>query len=409
MGLTWTLAIRNIFRNKRRTLLTLLLVSMTLAVLIFTDGFMRGMTDVMIRSATRLYPGDGQIHQLNYLDERDGEKYISNVSAHIDQIENEPLIESYTLRATDFGMVSSTANNLPVQVVGIDADLEATVSKLKLSMVKGEYMSVGGADTQILIGQPLAELLEVDLGDRLVVSVNNYDLDELDQRLFRVSGIFNMNSKFFDESLVFVQLPKAQAMMGLGNGVHEIAFNFYEESLSSDNDLPVWNNLSTSESIAEGWKKLMPELAAIIAMMDYSMLVVGGILFMVAILGVVNAMFMSIYERTYEFGVILAIGTRRSSVFALIMIEGLLLSLIAIVIGSVLGALANYIVGIIGIDYSSMDISGVALAEVIRTDLNMTQFTELPFYVFLMVMIASLYPAVHAARIIPAKALHKSL
>jgi ABC-type antimicrobial peptide transport system permease subunit len=137
--------------------------------------------------------------------------------------------------------------------------------------------------------------------------------------------------------------------------------------------------------------------------------VVGGILFMVARLGVVNAMFMSIYERTYEFGVILAIGTRRSSVFALIMIEGLLLSLIAIVIGSVLGALANYIVGIIGIDYSSMDISGVALAEVIRTDLNMTQFTELPFYVFLMVMIASLYPAVHAARIIPAKALHKSL
>jgi ABC-type lipoprotein release transport system permease subunit len=409
MGLTWTLAIRNVFRNKRRTLLTLLLISMTLAVMIFTDGFMRGMSDVMIRSATRLYPGDGQIHHVEYLAERDGEKFITNVAQSVERIKNEPLVESYTIRATDFGMVSSTSNNLPVQVVGVDAELEATVSKLKLSMVSGEYLSTTGTDTQILIGQSLADLLEVNLGDRLVVSVNNYERNELDQRLFRVSGIFRMNSKFFDEGLVFVQLPKAQAMMGIGGGAHEIAFNFYEESLSSNNDLPMWENLSSTDTIAEGWKKLMPDLAAIIGMMDYGMFIIGGILFMVAILGVVNAMFMSIYERTYEFGVILAIGTRRSSVFALIMIEGLLLSLMAIVLGSVFGALANYLVGINGIDYSSMDISGVALAEVIRTDLNMSQFTALPFYVFVMVMVASLYPAAHAARIIPAKALHKSL
>ncbi|MFQ3228972.1 ABC transporter permease [Reinekea sp.] len=409
MGLTWTLAIRNIFRNKRRTLLTLLLISMTLAVMIFADGFMRGMSDVLIRSATRLYPGDGQIHHTEYLAERDGEKFIGNIAQTIERIKNEPLVESYTIRATDFGMVSSTANNLPVQVVGVNADLEATVSKLKLSIVSGDYLSTAGVDTQILIGQTLADLLEVNLGDRLVVSVNNYELNELDQRLFRVSGIFSMNSKFFDEGLVFIQLPKAQKMMGIGSGAHEIAFNFYDESLSSNNELPLWKNLSSTDSIAEGWKRLMPDLAAIVGMMDYSMIIVGSILFMVAILGVVNAMFMSIYERTYEFGVIIAIGTRRSSVFALIMIEGLLLSLIAIVLGAGFGALANYLVGINGIDYSSIDVSGVALAEVIRTDLHISQFTALPFYVFMMVMVASLYPAAHAAQIIPAKALHKSL
>jgi ABC-type lipoprotein release transport system permease subunit len=409
MGLTWTLALRNIFRNKRRSILTILLISMTLAVLIFTDGFMRGMTDVLIRSATRLYPGDGQIHHVEYLAERDGEKFITDVEQSIEKVQAASLIESYTLRATDFGMVSSSANNLAVQVVGIDADLEATVSKLKLSMVEGQYMSVEGSDTQILIGRALADLLEVNLGDRLVVSVNNYDMDEIEQRLFRVSGIFSMNSKFFDQGLVFIQLPQAQAMMGIGSGVHEIAFNFVDESLSSDSDLPLWNELSSDSSIAEGWKKLMPELASMIGMMDYSMLIVGSILFMVAILGVVNAMFMSIYERTYEFGVIIAIGTRRSSVFALIIMEGLLLSLVSIVIGAAIGAVLNYLVGINGIDYGSMDISGVALAEVIRTDLNIVQFTQLPFYVFMMVMVASLYPAAHAARIIPARALHKSL
>jgi len=409
MGLTWKLALRNISRNRRRTALTMLLISMTLAIMIFTDGFMYGMSDVLVRSATRLYPGDAQIHHVEYLAERDGEKTIRDVPGNILKLNNEPMVENYTLRATDFGMVSSTANNLAVQVVGIDADLEASVPKLKLGLVDGEYITNDGLDTQIYIGKPLAELLEVDLGDRLVVSVNNYELEEIDQRLFRVSGLFEMNSKFFDEGLVFIQLPKAQAMMGIGESVHEIAFNFVDESFSGQTDLPIWQQLSSDTTTAQGWKALMPDLAAMLGMLDYSMVIVGGILFVVAILGVINAMFMSIYERTYEFGVIIAIGTRRTSVFVLILVEGLLLCLGSLIIGSALGAVINLWVGYVGIDYGSMDVSGVALAEMIRTDLRVSQFTELPFFVFIMVMVACIYPAIHAANIIPAKALHKSL
>ena len=409
MGLTWKLAIRNILRNKRRTLLTMLLISMTLAILIFTDGYMKAMADVMIRSATRLYPGDGQIHHVDYLAERDGEQQIADVDWHINALKAEPMIESYSPRALDFGMVSSTANNLAVQVVGIDADLEAQVSKLKLSIVFGDYLSNEGSDTQILIGQGLADLLEVDLGDRLVVSVNNYELNEIDQRLFRVSGMFKMNSKFFDEGLVFIQLPKAQQMLGIGNHVHEIAFNFFDESLSSDQSLLVWKHLSTETTIAQGWTSLMADLASIISLFDFSMLIVGGILFVVAILGVINAMFMSIYERTYEFGVIIAIGTRRISVFTLILVEGLVLCIASLIVGSMIGAAITVAIGNVGIDYGSMELSGVALAEILRPELRVLQFTELPFAVFVMTMVACIYPAIHASRIVPATALHKSL
>lgn len=409
MGLTWKLALRNIRRNKRRTLLTILLISMTLAILIFTDGYMRAMTDVMVRSATRLYPGDGQIHHTEYLAERDGEKQIVDVDGHLKKLQQSDLIDGYSPRAMDFGMVSSSANNLAVQVVGIDPQMESTVSKLKLSIVEGQYLTSDGPETQIMIGEPLAELLEVDLGDRLVVSVNNYEINDIDQRLFRVSGVFKLNSKFFDEGMVFVQLPKAQSMMGIGQSVHEIAFNFVDESISSDETLPIWSQLSTKSTIAQGWSQLMPDLATIVGMIDYSLLIVGGILFVVAILGVINAMFMSIYERTYEFGVVLAIGTRRGSLFVLIMAEGLVLALISLVIGVAIGTLIVLVVGLLGIDYGSMDISGVALAEVLRPELNMNHFTELPFAVFVMTLVACLYPAVHAAKIIPAKALHKSL
>ncbi|EAR07325.1 ABC transporter permease [Reinekea blandensis] len=409
MGLTWKLALRNILRNKRRTTLTLLLISMTLAILIFTDGYMRAMSDVMVRSATRLYPGDGQIHHVDYLAERDGEKVISDVDGHLQRLQSTEQIASYSPRAMDFAMVSSSANNLAVQLVGIDPQLEAGVSKLESSLVQGEYLSSQGRSQQIMIGRPLAELLEVDLGDRLVVSVNNYEIDSVDQRLFRVSGIFQLNSKFYDEALIFVPLASAQEMMGIGSNVHEIAFNFVDESLSSDESLALWSELSGPQTIAEGWTTLMPDLATMIGLMDYSMLIVATILFVVAILGVINAMFMSIYERTYEFGVVLAIGTRRSSLFVLIMAEGLMLALISLVLGSILGAIAVEITGAVGIDYGNMDISGVALAEVLRPEITIGQFTELPFSVFVMTMVASLYPALHAARIVPAQALHKSL
>lgn len=409
MGLTWKLASRNIFRNKRRTFLTVMLLSFTLAALIFTDGFMSSMFDVMIKSSTRLYPGDGQIHQVDYLLERDGEKVIEDVQSHMSKLKDSPDISGYTLRAMDFGMISSTANNLAVQVVGIDAQLEASVSKLALAVNEGSYLDNTGNPNQILIGDELAELLEVSLGDRLVVSVNNYETNDIDQRLFRVSGIFNLNASFLDKGLVFIQLPRMQEMMGIGDAVHEIAFNFFDESKSGESDLPLWAELSSDTTKAEGWKTLMPELASIMEMSQYSLLIIGAILFGVAVLGVINAMFMSIYERTYEFGVVLAIGTRRSSVFVLILAEGIVLGLMSLVVGSIMGALINVWVGAVGIDYSAMEIAGTSLAEVIRPANQINQFTVLPFAVFVMTCVACIYPAVHAARIVPAHALHKSL
>lgn len=407
--LTLKLALRNIMRNKRRTALTVLLISATLAILIFTDGYMKAMADVMIRSATRLYPGDAQMHQVNYLPERDGENVIIDVSIQLQTLANSQEVESYSPRAFDFGMVSSTANNLPVQVVGVDAELEASVSKLARSIVQGQYLTNDGNSKQILIGKKLAELLEVELGDRLVVSVNNYQLDDIDQRLFRVSGVFTMNSRIFDENLVFIQLPMAQEMLGIDNGVHEIAFNLVDEASSANEELPLWQQLSNDRVSAQGWTTLLPDLAGMIALFDYSMLIVFGILFSVAVLGVVNAMFMSIFERTYEFGVLLAIGTQRRTLFSLILVEGLLLALIALLVGSVLGAITTTWIGQTGIDYGNMDISGVALAEVLRPYLVVSQFVEYPLAVLVMTLLACIYPAMFAARIVPATALHKSL
>ena len=144
-------------------------------------------------------------------------------------------------------------------------------------------------------------------------------------------------------------------------------------------------------------------------MSNYSSLIVGAILFFLASLGVINSMFMSIYERIYEFGVAKAIGTRPFDLFRLIMVEALLLALLSCFFGMSVGALLGEWYATNGIPLGEMEISGIAMNNNIPTVLAWHQFTNFPAYVILLVLTAALYPARFAANIIPTDALHRSL
>lgn len=407
--MSWQLALRNLARNRRRTLLTGMIISLSLAALVLTDGVISAMADTMVRSATRLYGGDAQIHQRDYLAARDEQFSFGEVDELLDQLDQSELVEAAAPRALAFGMVSSSASNRAVQVMGIDPQREARVSKLESVVVDGDYLDAAGSETQLLIGWRLAQLLEAELGDRIVLSLHNQLDETAEQQLFRVSGIFRFNARELDENAAFILLPRAQQMLGIGNQVHELAFNLRQASLAGQSDLPLIAELSNADRVAEGWPQLMPQLDGMLQMTRYSTVIVGIILFVLAALGVINGLFMSIYERTWEFGVLLAIGTRRSSLFGLILSEGLLLGIGAIVIGLLVGVVVTVLVAQIGIDYGGMEVAGVALNEVIRPQLQLSQLIILPVWVLALTLLACLYPAAHAARIVPAQALHKSL
>lgn len=409
LHMTSQLALRNLARNRRRTALTAMIISLSLAALILTDGVIAAMGDTLVRSATRLYGGDAQVHQRGYLDARDEALTLQQADDLLHQLDQQPLVEAATARALALGMISSSASNRAVQVTGIQAEREARVSKLESVIVAGQYLHDEGDETQILIGARLAELLEVELGDRLVLSLHNQRDQTAEQQLFRLSGVFRFNAREFDENSVFIMLPRAQQMLGIGDSVHEVAFNLTEASLAGQADLPLFAQLSNDHRIAEGWPQLMPQLSGMLAMTKVSTIIVGVILFVLSALGVINGLFMSIYERTWEFGVLLAIGTRRRNLFTLILAEGILLGIAAILVGLVLGVLITLWVAHIGIDYGGLEVAGVALNEVIRPQLNISHLITLPIWVMALTLLACLYPAAHAARIVPAHALHKSL
>ncbi|MFT6518751.1 MAG: ABC-type lipoprotein release transport system permease subunit [Candidatus Azotimanducaceae bacterium] len=407
-----TLAIRNLFRNTRRTLLTILLIATSLSALILTDALSRGMTQTMVENLTHTLAGEAQIHRQGFRDNFSTDLYIADVEPIENQLAQDSRIAAYANRVISGGMISSTYNISAGLIYGVDAAAERQVSKLEKAVTRGNYLSESDAPpasaTEIMIGEPLADLLEVGLGDRIVITLAAADTGELAQALFRVSGIFLFGTREVDENLVFINLTQARKLLEI-KGSHEIAVRFNEQDNNNVTSASALQHFNTPSIEALGWRALNPEIDAMLDMTGYSTLIVGTILFLLASLGVINAMFMSIYERIYEFGVAKAIGTRPSQLFVLIMTEALLLALISCLVGMLLAAVTCLWFAETGIPLGDMEISGVAMSDSIPTVMVLSQFTSLPLYVLALIMVATLYPARFAARITPTDALHRSL
>lgn len=406
--MTFKLAFRNVLRNKRRTFLTALLIGVGLGVLILYDGFVQGMTEAMVRSATGSFLGEAQVHAEGFRKDRDVEKVVANWPAVSKALSQDPLVKAHAGRVIANGMLSSAANVSSVAIFGIDPASELGVSQLKNVVREGASLT-GSSDTEILIGRRLAKLLEVGLGDRVVLTVAQAKSGELSQELFRVSGIFAFKTREMDQAVVFIARTRAQGLLRLPGQVHEVAFSFYDSAKANDETLPLWQELKKGGNEALGWRALMPSMAAMMDMSRYGTTITALILFAIISFGVINSLFMSIYERMFEFGVLKAIGTRPWQLARLVVVEAVTIGFISIVVGVVLGGAATAWFRVHGLDYSDMEYAGVAARDPIRTVVHTYQFVLYPVYVIALTVIASLYPAIHAARLVPTEAMRKSL
>ena len=191
---------------------------------------------------------------------------------------------------------------------------------------------------------------------------------------------------------------------------HQIVLQFKNEATSRDNDIVLLENNPTQDLEWTGWLKLNPSIGAMLDYTNAGTTIIGFILFILISLGVINSLFMSIYERIYEFGVLSAIGTSRWEVISLVLFEALFLGIISSLIGLVIGAFANYYFSMNGLPLGEMEFSGVMFGNGnLYTELATDQFIFLPLYVILLTLITAIYPAFFASRIIPTEALQRAL
>ena len=401
------LAWRNIFRNKRRTLIAATAIGIGLAALIFIDALMIGMTENMVRTATASFLGDAQIHREGFRDAQEVSLTIQALDEVTEGLAQEGIVEHFTQRTLAPSMITSPASVSAIILVGVHPSTEKFLSKIDDALTEGAYFEADNS-RDIVIGAKLAEILEIRLRDRVVVTVAQAESGDLSQEMFRVSGIYHFAGEEMNSGMAFVRIEKAQEMLGIGNAAHEIAIKFTSIAYSQDPTLPFWEAYSEHGNEALSWTELMSQLTVILEMTKYSKYIMAVILFGVVVFGIINTLFMSLYERMFEFGVLRAVGTRPFGMARVILFEAGALAIVSIALGAVIGFLVTALLTHTGINYTGIELTGVTIQELIRPIMTVEQFIIYPVWLFIFTIIAGLYPARYAAKMSPAAAMRRS-
>lgn len=404
------LAWRNIFRNKRRTIIASTAIGVGLAALIIQAAVMNGMANHMMKSSTSAFLGEAVIHHNDFREAQEVENTVNKLDHVVNGLTREPLVDKFSTRTISMGMVTSPANVNAVMLVGVEPESEKYLSKIDDAVKngQGEFFS-GDNPRDIVLGSKLAEILELQLGDRVVVTVAQAETGELGQEMFRVSGIYHFDIRDMDSGMAFIRLEKAQQMLGIPGQVHQVAIKFKDIRTSLESKLPFWETYSQNNNEAVSWMTILPQMKAVSDMLAIVLFIMVIVLGSVVVFGIINALFMSLYERLFEFAVLRAVGTRPGGVRQLIIFEAGALAVIAILIGLILGFVFTLVLTKTGIDYRGIEFAGATIHEILYPEMSIWHYIAFPIGVFFFTIMVGMYPAFVGGRLRIAEALRKSL
>ena len=416
-GVIALLALRNLRRYLRRTLLTALAMVVGGALLMFSLSLGDGTHESWIDSGVRMGTGHITIESPEFqLSRRIDDRFSADARAAVEgALRNPGVAEQITAVSTKVivrGLASSAAGARPVQVMGVEPLGEAEFSTLDEQVVEGRYLEPGDG-LAAYVGVDLVESLDLRLGSRLVLTAQDVDR-EIAGQLVRVVGVFRSGVPAIDQALVHVPLDTVGAWLGSGQDVTNVGV-----LVAQSNDVPrVASQLraSLAELIESdvirviGWREAMPELNAAVAIDDFGNYLVHGILFVIIGFGIVNTVLMSVLHRRREFGLLQALGLTPRQTGALVLIEGLVLTAFSAVLGIGLGVFVTWYFWGDGLDFSSMmsgemTFSGVVIDPVIIPLFRGARIAQALLFILMIGGVASAYPAIRAATIDAAEAM----
>ncbi|MDH5647680.1 MAG: ABC transporter permease [Candidatus Heimdallarchaeota archaeon] len=400
------LGFRNVFRNKRRSLLTACAIGVSICALIITDGFMEGMIQNMVKTATSGLLGHGQIHHSSYIKNPEVEFVIKNPKNIESKILNESVIQSWSRRVYSLGMISSPRNAINTSLVGIDLRAEKKTTDIINYLTKGSFLP---SENSVVIGRELEKKLGVQVGSKVVLTTTEAKTGELRQDVFRVSGVISFGSKKTDSSIVFVQIGKLQTLLSLGNNYHELVLNLGDPFQIDDQNNPFWKRLSFDNNKARSWATISPGLGAVVDMSALSISIISVIMGILMGLIIVNALFMAIFERLFEFGVVRALGTKNKHLMLTMLTESTTLGALSALFGIVLALIFGGLLAYYGIDYGGIEFNNVTFREPIYFIFKTHQWIVYPLAGVLFTTIVGIYPAIFTIRLNINRALKKTL
>lgn len=397
------MALRDLGRNKRRSILSALAVSIATTLLIFMASIVRGEFRGALQNGILLQTGHLQVRSATYEESKVSlawEDLVDNPAQIADQLKTLPQVVDATPRLLASGIISLSDNSRGVQVLGIDPNAEAN-QIFRQGVISGEFLTSDDREG-ILIGKPLADKFNLNVGDQvnLLINTSNGDVDE---QAFTVRGIYTTNVFPYDENTVFMPLAKAQAFAGAEDHASLIFVLLNDQ----DQTESVAAALSSSNYQIVTWQELNELSVEFEQFAGAYMVILYLIILGITATVVTNTLVMAVYERTREIGVLSAIGMKGGRIMLAFLTEAALLATGGVIGGLLLGGLVTLWVGSVGMTVpATQGITGILIGDKIYPFIIASDVISLTVTAYVITLMASLYPALLAARMEPVEALH---
>lgn len=407
MALTkfWVIAYRDLVRNRRRTVLTLLAVALGMMVLILMSGMFTGVTQGALRENIRLNTGHLQLRAESYEVEKLSllaKDLLPDSQTLAAQVQTLPQVESVAPVLWMSGILSTSRESSGVQVTGVDVTA-VFHTPIRDGIVGGSYLTPDSRG-QILLGSNLAEEMGIGVGQRISLAVGTSD-GGLDEGIFTVAGLFDTGIPSYDQNTVVMPLAQAQTFARTGERASTLIVTLKNQE---DTD-------SVATALQQPGIKVLPwqELNGLFLELmqtglGFYYMIYTIVILVVAVL-IANTLLMSVFERTREMGILAALGMKGRQIMLMVLFEAMILALLGTAVGFIFGSSVVSYLAKIGIDIgngAAAAVEGMALGNKMYPVFAPGQALVLALFLFAIVTLVSLYPARFAAKLEPVQALH---
>jgi putative ABC transport system permease protein len=406
IALDLRLARRNLWRNPRRTVLTLSAVAFATAILVFMIALQQGGYRAMIESAVGVFTGHLQVQAAGYHDRPTLEKNLSGASALEARIARVPGVTAITARAQSYALVSSSSRTRGAAVVGVEPGRERQLSSIPGSIRRGRFLSRPDAP-EAVVGRTLASTLDLAPGDTLTLLGQGND-GALAAATLTVAGIFASGEPELDRGTVEIPLKVFQDVFAMPDAVHAIVVRTSSLGRVDRVAAAVRAALADRPDVAVlPWPDLLEGLKQGISLDASIGWFLYAVLVFVVTFSILNTFLMAVLERTREFGVLLALGTRPSFLGWVVLTESLMLLLLGLAVGLLVGTGLTALAGHHGVAFSSSEdlLSRWNLPSRIYPRLNLLSLTLGPAVILVVTTIAAMFPLVRIRRLRPVDAM----
>ncbi|UCG61013.1 MAG: ABC transporter permease [Candidatus Zixiibacteriota bacterium] len=396
-------AFRNVLRQKRRTLLTVLTMMGGFALAAISIAWSDGSYNVIIDKFTRTQLGHIQIHGKGYLDRPTLYNTVDNYEDVGNQVEQLEGVVSWAPRVFSAGLASADDKSAGVRIIGIDPRRENETTYFNKKIVKGRPFDPDSS-LEVILGEGLAEVLKADIGDEVVVVSQGAD-GSIANDLYRVVGLLQSGNAMADQTSFYLTLADAQELLVLYGRVHEVAIvieDLHDVLMMTD---VIEEHLANPELDVESWQEFAHEFYVAMKADQQGNWIMLVIIVLIVATGVLNTVLMTVLERRREYGVLRAMGVRQFQVVRLVLYEVALMAMGSLIIGFIVSFVVNYWLSIDGFTIPDPITYGGVEFSTLYSEINLRSYLIPAVTVIVSALLVSLFPAAKAARTAPARAM----